>query len=142
MQRTEYLALAIVACLACSAPDEMATSSTSEIRIVDPEELRAPAGSDETTLSRDLATRAEGSNRVEFRHTVLLSPELEGKDVTYDSQDEFVYVLKGQADITTGGQTRRIGPGSFLFVPQGVPYDFKMIEAPLEVIVAFSPPGE
>ena len=69
--------------------------------------------SDGTALLRKLATKSRGSNRVEFQHVVL-----------------------------TESQTHHIGPGSFFFVPQGSPYDFKVIEAPLEAVAVFSPPGE
>ena len=110
-----------------------------QIQIVHPDEYLEE--SDGTALLRKLATRSRGSNRVEFQH-VVLTEALEGGPVTYDSQDEFVYVLKGQIDLTTEGQTHHIGPGSFFFVPQGSPYDFKVIEAPLEVVAVFSPPGE
>ena len=137
MKRIQFLVLAlgIVTCLACSTTGSM-PMSTGDAQVVDPAEVQ------ESAASRDLATRAMGSNRVEFRHVAIYDADIDSKDVTYPDQDEFVYVLSGQADVTIKGKTSRIGPGSFLFVPQGASYDFKMIEAPFEVLVAFSPPGE
>ena len=40
----------------------------------------------------------------------------------HHTQDEFVYVLDGQLDMDSGGQTRQAAPGDLLTLPMGQPH--------------------
>lgn len=41
--------------------------------------------------------------------------------------DETFYILAGELDISAGGQTRRLGPGSVVHVPAGVMHWFRFV---------------
>ena len=71
----------------------------------------------------------------------MIQEGLAADGVIYETQDEFVYVIKGEAEIGIEGQTRKLGPGDVLFVPANTTYDFKAKTA-MEVVAVFSPPDE
>lgn len=57
------------------------------------------------------------------------------------TEDEVYVVVRGQARATVGGQQIvDVTPGSFLYLPAGVPHRFHDIEADLTVLVVFDPP--
>ncbi|MCS0635167.1 cupin domain-containing protein [Streptomyces sp. LP05-1] len=56
------------------------------------------------------------------------------------AQDEVYFVVSGRASITVGAETSRVGRGSVVFVPAGVPHRFHHITEDLRVLVVFSPP--
>lgn len=56
------------------------------------------------------------------------------------SEDEVYVVLRGRARVTVGAELVTVAPGSFLYVPAGVPHQFHDIEEDLAVLVVFSPP--
>ena len=51
------------------------------------------------------------------------------------------YVLKGRARVTIGDDVHEVGPGSVLYIPAGVPHDYRVIEAPFEFL-CMVPNGE
>jgi quercetin dioxygenase-like cupin family protein len=57
----------------------------------------------------------------------------------YESSDEAMYMLKGAAEIEFDGSTRRLEPGSLIFVPMGTKYRWKVIDGPNEMLVMFTP---
>ena len=54
-------------------------------------------------------------------------------------EDEFYYVLRGRARMTTGQSTRSVSTGSIIFVPAAVEHRFHDIEEDLAVLVVFAP---
>ena len=87
---------------------------------------------------RSLATLATGSTDMKFEHAVCkVGLFVEG--VVNDTQDEYAYVISGGMEVTCDGQTHKLAPGSFFFVPKGTAYDMKVTEGPMEVIGVFPP---
>jgi mannose-6-phosphate isomerase-like protein (cupin superfamily) len=54
-------------------------------------------------------------------------------------EDEFYYVIRGKARMTTGQNTRAVCAGSIIFVPKSVEHRFHDIEEELAVLVVFAP---
>ena len=112
---------------------------TSNIHVIAPNQVDPVEEGGGLLMTRYLANRASGSDRVEFEHGVITKP-CEFKGIVYKTADELCYVIQGKAELTCNGRTQSVGPGSFFFVPQDTPHDFKLIEAPFEAAVAaFSP---
>jgi mannose-6-phosphate isomerase-like protein (cupin superfamily) len=42
-------------------------------------------------------------------------------------EDEVWFVLEGEIAFTLGEQTRQIGPGSFAYIPRGIPHTFQVV---------------
>ncbi|MFJ8697038.1 cupin domain-containing protein [Streptomyces roseolilacinus] len=55
-------------------------------------------------------------------------------------EDEVYFVVSGRGSITVGAETTRVGRGSVVYVPAGVPHRFHHITEDLRVMVVFSPP--
>jgi quercetin dioxygenase-like cupin family protein len=55
------------------------------------------------------------------------------------TEDEVYYVVSGRAQITVGGETRSVGPGSIVFVAANVAHRFHAIDEDLIVLVFFAP---
>ena len=89
---------------------------------------------------RALVDKSTGSDNFSFQHAIFPTTRTSAKGIVYNGYDEGGYVIRGKCEISSGGKTEIVGPGGFFFVPDGVPYDFKVVEAPLEVIAVFSPP--
>jgi quercetin dioxygenase-like cupin family protein len=45
----------------------------------------------------------------------------------HDDEEESFYVLDGQLSVTCGEQTWPAGPGSFVFLPRGIPHAFTVL---------------
>lgn len=57
-------------------------------------------------------------------------------------QEETYYVLEGECDWHFGGQHVRATPGTYLFLPPGVPHNIgNASNAPARVLLTVSPPG-
>jgi quercetin dioxygenase-like cupin family protein len=57
-------------------------------------------------------------------------------------EDESFYVVEGEFEFRTPGDTRRIGPGAFVFAPRNVPHAFRNVgAAPGKLIVFVQPAG-
>lgn len=56
------------------------------------------------------------------------------------AEDELYVVTAGHATVWAGGLSRRVGPGSVVYVPAEMPHHFTDITEDLQVVVAFSPP--
>lgn len=57
-------------------------------------------------------------------------------------QEETFYVLEGECDWQVGGDRVRALPGTYLFVPPGVPHDIaNRSDKPARVLMTVSPPG-
>jgi quercetin dioxygenase-like cupin family protein len=57
-------------------------------------------------------------------------------------QEETFYVLEGECEWQVDGRTVRATPGTYLFLPPGVPHDIRNTsDSPARVIMTVSPPG-
>jgi quercetin dioxygenase-like cupin family protein len=57
-------------------------------------------------------------------------------------QEETFYVLEGECEWQVDGQTVRAKPGTYLFLPPGVPHDIRNTsDKPARMIMTVSPPG-
>ena len=56
-------------------------------------------------------------------------------------EDEVYFVLKGRAQMQVGGDTKRLGPGSILYVPADTEHEFLEIEEDLSLLVFFGSGG-
>lgn len=44
------------------------------------------------------------------------------------------YVLRGRARVRIGGEEHRVGAGDVLYIPAGVPHDYRVEEGPFEFL--------
>ena len=44
------------------------------------------------------------------------------------------YVLRGSARVTIGGEEHRVSAGDVVYIPAGVPHDYRVEEAPFEFL--------
>ena len=57
-------------------------------------------------------------------------------------QEETFYVLEGECEWQLGGETVRARPGTFVFIPPGVPHNIANAgDQPARVLMTVSPPG-
>jgi quercetin dioxygenase-like cupin family protein len=57
-------------------------------------------------------------------------------------QEETFYVLEGECEWQVGDQTVRAKPGTYLFIPPGVPHNIANVsDKPARMIMTVSPPG-
>ena len=57
-------------------------------------------------------------------------------------QEETFYVLEGECEWHVGDKTIRATPGTYLFIPPGVPHNITNVsEKPARVLMTVSPPG-
>jgi quercetin dioxygenase-like cupin family protein len=57
-------------------------------------------------------------------------------------QEETFYLLEGECEWHVGDKTIRATPGTYLFIPPGVPHDIANVsEKPARVLMTVSPPG-
>jgi len=69
--------------------------------------------------------------------------KLEGriKRHTHPQSHHFLYLIKGQIELTVGDETRAIGAGDFVTIPQGIPHSMQRIgESEALFIDVSSPP--
>jgi quercetin dioxygenase-like cupin family protein len=58
---------------------------------------------------------------------------------THDGEDEIFYVLQGEVEFWCGGETFRVGPNGFVFLPRNIEHGYTILndgEARLLVVVA------
>lgn len=56
------------------------------------------------------------------------------------AEDELYVVVTGRATVWAGEESRRVGPGSVIYVPAEMPHRFTDVSEDLEVVVVFAPP--
>jgi quercetin dioxygenase-like cupin family protein len=57
-------------------------------------------------------------------------------------QEETFYVLEGECEWQVDGQLVRAGPGTYLFIPPGVPHNIaNASDKPARMLMTVSPPG-
>jgi quercetin dioxygenase-like cupin family protein len=60
---------------------------------------------------------------------------------THTREDESVYVLTGTLDVECGSDRFEAGPGSFVFLPRGLPHTFHAIDATASGLLIVTPGG-
>jgi quercetin dioxygenase-like cupin family protein len=93
---------------------------------------------DDTFISRRLIRRDHGSEEMSF-NVATLHENYNDQNCVYPEYDEIVYVLTGKAELTIDGETQTISEGTAFYVPRGIPYGYKVVEAPNNVVAVFTP---
>jgi quercetin dioxygenase-like cupin family protein len=101
------------------------------------ERVRSPLGGDITFI-----VRGEQSNGALAALEAVNGPG-EGPPLHFHSrEDETVYVLEGDFRWKLGDELSVTGPGSFVFIPRGLPHTWQVIgEQPGRMLVTFAPAG-
>ena len=67
-------------------------------------------------------------------------------DHVHPTEDEMFYVLQGALTFICGGQTFDVEDGGFVFLPRGIPHDYRILsDGPVRLLVVTAPlrePGE
>ena len=80
---------------------------------VDPIELE---GLGDDVVVRPTIGRAQGSNRIQILHS-LVEEGFEAQACPREDQDEVAYVISGEVEMESKGESHRLGPGSLFLVP-------------------------
>jgi quercetin dioxygenase-like cupin family protein len=61
----------------------------------------------------------------------------------HEREDEAFYILGGEHEFECGDATFRVGPGSYVFFPRGVPHAHRRLGDPRQsrMLIMVSPPG-
>ncbi len=59
----------------------------------------------------------------------------------HEHDDEAFYILAGEYEITCGDQTFRAGPGTFVYLPHGVPHAQKLRSETAKKLILIAPGG-
>lgn len=61
----------------------------------------------------------------------------------HDREDEAFYILGGEHEFECGGESFRLGPGGYVFLPRGIPHAHRRLGDPSEsrMLIMVSPPG-
>lgn len=106
--------------------------------------VRMPGEGREVTLAgKPLAFLVTGEDT---RHTSMFDWTLPAGFSTglhvHRVQEETFYVLEGECEWQVDGQTVHAKPGTYLFLPPGVPHDIRNTsDKPARMIMTVSPPG-
>ena len=116
-------------------PDETATGVS--VGAGEGERIRSPLGGDVTQI-----VRGELSNGALAALEAVNGPG-EGPPLhVHTREDETVYVLEGEFRWRLGEELSVGGPGSFVFIPRGVPHTWQVIgEGNGRMLVTFFPAG-
>jgi quercetin dioxygenase-like cupin family protein len=60
---------------------------------------------------------------------------------THTREDESIYVLTGTLDVECGGDRFEAGPGSFVFLPRGLPHTFHAVDETASGLLIVTPGG-
>jgi quercetin dioxygenase-like cupin family protein len=101
------------------------------------ERIRSPLGGDLTQL-----VRGEDSNGALAALDVINGPG-EGPPLhVHTREDETIYLLEGELRWKLDGELSGGGPGSFIYIPRGVPHTWQIVgEGHGRMLVTFSPAG-
>ena len=59
----------------------------------------------------------------------------------HGNEDEAIYVLRGEVEVTVGGESTVLGPGGFAFAPRGIEHGYAVRSEVAEMLVIASPGG-
>jgi quercetin dioxygenase-like cupin family protein len=93
---------------------------------------------DATVTSHRLVRREHGSEEMSF-NVATLHEGYDEQACVYADYDEIVYLLSGMVELTIEGSTQTISAGTAFYVPRGVPYGYKVIEGPNDLVAVFTP---
>lgn len=106
--------------------------------------IRTPGGAKGVTLAGEpLAFLVTGEDT---KHTSMFEWTIPARFSTglhvHRVQEETFYVLEGECDWQIGEQRIRATPGTYVFIPPGVPHNIaNATDTPARVIMTVSPPG-
>lgn len=106
--------------------------------------VRMPGQAEDVTLSgQPMAFLVTGEDT---RHTSMFDWTIPARFSTglhvHRVQEETFYVLEGECEWQIGDQRVRATPGTFVFIPPGVPHNIaNATDKPARVIMTVSPPG-
>jgi mannose-6-phosphate isomerase-like protein (cupin superfamily) len=78
------------------------------------------------------------------RYTLVEVLEPEGADGplhVHHREDEGFWILQGELTFRIGDATLKVGPGSFIFGPKGVPHSYRVESGPARLLYILSPGG-
>ena len=115
-----------------------ANTSPSRAVIVKPEQAQAikPFGLEMKVL---LATEATGGTI-----SVIMAWHKPGEgppDHMHSSQEEMFFIVEGTYEVTAGGQTSTVGPGTIVFIPRNVVHRFRNAGDATACMLDWSLPG-
>jgi quercetin dioxygenase-like cupin family protein len=101
------------------------------------ERVRSPLGGDITFIVRG------GESNGALAALEAVAPPGEGPPLHIHSrEDETIYVLEGEFRWRLGEERSVTGPGSFVFVPRGLPHAWQCLgERPGKMLITFAPAG-
>jgi quercetin dioxygenase-like cupin family protein len=106
--------------------------------------IRMPGDAEEVVLSgHPMAFLVTGEDT---KHTSMfdwtMPPRFSTGLHVHRTQEETFYVLDGECDWQVGDRRIRATPGTFLFIPPGVPHNIdNTTDRPARVLMTVSPPG-
>ncbi len=59
----------------------------------------------------------------------------------HHGEDESFWILEGRLTFVCDGQTFQAGPGSFIYLPRGLPHTFRVDEGPARILELVQPGG-
>ena len=62
-------------------------------------------------------------------------------DHFHSSQEEMIFIVEGTYELTVGGQTSTVGPGTIVFIPRNVVHRFKNVGDTTACMLDWSLPG-
>jgi quercetin dioxygenase-like cupin family protein len=107
------------------------------VRAGEGQRSRSPLGGDITYI-----VRGENSNGA-LAALEAVNPAGEGPPLhVHTREDEVVYVLGGEIRWKLGDQLSLTGPGSFVFIPRGVPHTWQNVgNGECTMLITFAPAG-
>ncbi|BCX04982.1 MAG: hypothetical protein KatS3mg053_2920 [Candidatus Roseilinea sp.] len=86
------------------------------------------------------ATRALTGNAFTLIEDVV-APGGEPPPHFHENEDEAYYILEGEMNVTVGEETFHAAPGTFVFLPRGIPHHWKIVGSNLVRFLAWFVPG-
>jgi quercetin dioxygenase-like cupin family protein len=98
---------------------------------------RSPLGGDLTFI-----VRGEQSNGALAAIEAVNSPGDGPPLHVHNREDETVYILEGEFRLKLGDDLSTAGPGSFVFIPRGLPHTWQIVgDQPGRMLITFAPAG-
>jgi len=98
-----------------------------------------PGGGTEMSWFEDVVTLKASTSAVGVFEAAI-RPGAEPPLHVHNREDEWLYVLDGQATVHAGGDSQTALAGAFAFLPRGVPHTFT-VESPIARLLFVNAPG-
>ncbi|MBN3944688.1 MAG: cupin domain-containing protein [Nostoc sp.] len=119
----------------------LSTATTEQVLVISPEAPDRPVYSVTSGITTFLAYDGETNNVFSLFKDVI-APNNGAIPHLHTRQDEFYYILDGTANVITGGTTKVVTAGNFIFLPKGNRHGFTNIgSTPLQMLVGVTPAG-